>query len=137
MKASLKSKLSDSQKTVFQFTHTQYKNLVWIDRKEFVWKNVYYDVVQKSHHQGIYTIVCVADKLEKSLLRAMLQDSESSPNDQSSIWGKVSWLFEVCFGLNREVSFVTEAVRGLSKDDWNNQFTARDIDHPPILKVII
>lgn len=68
MKRTIKAGLKDDEMQVFIFSNSEYENLAWQNRKEFIIENTMYDVV-KSQAYGIDSIKihCINDKKETEL----------------------------------------------------------------------
>ncbi len=81
MKRKIKAGLSESELTYFTFSITDFKNLDWLNRKEFRHQNTLYDVVKKINTENDSVKVACINDTQESVLFANLNEHINSFSD--------------------------------------------------------
>ncbi len=83
IKSQLKKGVSKDKLVIFDFNSNQLKELIWLKKNEFNLNDNLYDVVRKSHKNGITHLECISDKQEKVLFAKLDQNVSSNLGDDN------------------------------------------------------
>jgi hypothetical protein len=84
MKLALKSGVPDEERILFDFTHKEFRDLIWIKSNEFVLNGNYFDVITREIRGGRYHLTCISDQQETKLFMDLNKQVQKSLGDDSS-----------------------------------------------------
>lgn len=83
VKLVLKSGVPKDERVIFSFSEDEVGSLIWVKKNEFVYKDSFFDVIERSENQGQTVLECISDKQETVLFKNLASIVDNNLSDQN------------------------------------------------------